>query len=365
MSDVFFLRIFRKLFLTLVIEKDWFSELHFMAWEKVKIVLDDGSEAYAQAPYIISASRATDIPAFYMDWFVQRLAKGYSAWTNPFTGWKTYVSYQNLELVVFWSKNPKPLLDYAEALSGYDYYVQYTLNNYEPEGLEPNLPPLEERIDTFKTMVGKLGLGKVIWRFDPLLLTDKLTPDVLLDRIRYIGDRLTGYTEKLVFSFVDISEYHRVTSNLKRENHNVREFTVDEMLEFAEKLSEMNRDWGFQLATCCEKIALEHFDIQHNKCIDDDLIVRLFPDNAKIRKLLGIEILPPDMFCDTQQIIKTRRLKDKGQRQFCGCIVSKDIGEYNTCLHGCRYCYANDSLEKVEANWQHHLANVGAETITG
>ena len=336
-----------------------------MAWEKVKIILDDGSEAYANAPYIISASRVTDIPAFYMDWFMKRLAKGYSAWTNPFTNWKTYVSYQNLELIVFWSKNPRPLLDYTERLGMYGYYVQYTLNDYETEGLEPNLPPLDERIGTFKELVGRLGKGRVIWRFDPLLLTDKLDVAALLGRIKNIGDRLCGYTEKLVFSFVDVSEYHRVASNLKRENVKVREFTVDEMLEFAEGLAELNKDWHFELCTCCEKIALEHFGIQHNKCVDDDLIVRLFPEKDRLRKLLGIEILPPDMFSETPQVIKTRRIKDKGQRQFCGCIVSKDIGEYNTCPHGCKYCYANDSQEKVGENWHKHAAHADAETITG
>lgn len=336
-----------------------------MVWEKVKITLDDGTTAYAQAPYIISVSRATDIPAFYMDWFLYRLQKGYSAWTNPFTNWETYISFVNLRMMVFWSKNPKPLLENLDKLADYNFYIQYTLNDYEAEGLEPGVPPLAERIDTFKQLVDKLGVGKVVWRFDPLILSDTLTVEKLLEKIKNIGDQLQGYTEKMVFSFIDITDYNKVKNNLFHKNMHAREFTTDEMLQFAEGLQTLNQDWHYELGSCCEKVSLENYGIKHNRCIDDDLIIRLFPEDNKLRKLLGIEILPPDMFSDVPQVIKTRRIKDKGQRQFCGCIVSKDIGEYNTCPHMCLYCYANESKEKIQANWQKYQADKSTHTITG
>ena len=129
----------------------------------------------AQAPLIVSASRSTDIPAFYADWFFDRLEKGYSAWTNPFNGVKSYVSYDNTRFIVFWSKNPRPLLPYLHILKERNIkcYVQYTLNDYEQEKLE-KVPPLASRIETFKLLVEQLGKGAVIWRFDPMILTDDI-----------------------------------------------------------------------------------------------------------------------------------------------------------------------------------------------
>lgn len=167
------------------------------------IILDNGESTKATFPVVISASRSTDIPAFYADWFFERLKKGYSAWTNPFNGKKSYVAYEDTRFIVFWSKNPRPLLNHIDYLKekGIGCYIQYTLNDYENERLERGVPKLKERIDTFKQLVDKLGKGAVVWRFDPLILTDKIDMDKLLRKIEYIGDQLRGYTEKLVFSF--------------------------------------------------------------------------------------------------------------------------------------------------------------------
>ena len=170
-------------------------------WEKVKIQRYNGEIVEGQAPIIISASRSTDIPAFYTDWFFNHLKMGYSAWTNPFNGVKSFVSYEKCRFIVFWSKNPNPLLQHLDELKNRNIncYIQYTLNDYENEGFENNVPPLAKRIDTFKQLVDKLGKGRVIWRFDPLILTDHIGLDELLRKIENIGNQLLGYTEKLVF----------------------------------------------------------------------------------------------------------------------------------------------------------------------
>ena len=133
----------------------------------------DGKLVKAQVPIIVSASRRTDIPAFYADWFFYRLEKGYSAWKNPFNGSKAYVSYNKTRFIVFWSKNPRPLLNYLHILEKKNIkcYIQYTLNDYEDEILE-NVPAIATRIETFKLLVERLGFGSVIWRFDPMILTD-------------------------------------------------------------------------------------------------------------------------------------------------------------------------------------------------
>lgn len=337
-----------------------------MQTEKVKIQRDNGETVDAQAPVIISASRSTDIPAFYADWFFHRLNVGYSAWVNPYNNVKSYVSYQNTRLIVFWSKNPKPLLTHLDTLKekGINCYIQYTLNDYEKENLEKGVPTLDARIETFRQLVDKLGYGKVIWRFDPLILTDNITADDLLHKIEYIGDRLKGYTEKLVFSFADIASYRKVKSNLDNNHIRYREFDEVSMNEFARQLAQLNQKWGYTLATCGEKIDIERFGIQHNRCIDDDLMAQYFADDKVLMKHLGIDIRHEELF-DPVQIVHTKNNKDKGQRLFCGCIASKDVGEYNTCPHQCEYCYANTTKEVAIANWKNHCKNRTGETITG
>ena len=309
-------------------------------------------------PVIVSASRSTDIPAFYSDWFLERLKFGSSVWINPFNQERYRVSFEDTRMIVFWSKNPKPLLqrlDEIEALGFKQYYFQFTLNDYVAEGLEPNVPSVKERIDTFLRLADRIGKERVIWRFDPLLLTDKITIDVLLDRITKIGRQLKGYTEKLVFSFIDIASYRKVQKNLA--GYGVREFSADEQVQFAKGLAELNKDLGLGLATCGELVDLSEYGIKHNKCVDDELMMRLFNDDAKLMEFIGAEY---DMF-NGWQIKKSK--KDKGQRKACGCIVSKDIGAYNTCPHLCRYCYANSSDALVKKNFVQYSQNPYSESI--
>lgn len=350
-------------------------------WQKIQVRRDNGEIVDAQAPIIVSASRSTDIPAFYADWFFDRLKKGYSAWTNPFNGVKSFVSYDNCRFIVFWSKNPKPLLEHLDELKERNIgcYIQYTLNDYEKEGLEKGVPPLEERIGTFKRLVDKLGKGRVIWRFDPLILTDQIGLDDLLKKVENIGDQLKGYTEKLVFSYADIASYKKVKANLEKSHVNYQEWTVPQMEEFAQRLSELNQKWHYQLATCGEKIDFEQHGIQHNRCVDDDLMIRFAHHDKALMDFLGVEIKTvenslfgaepiPDnaiMLSETQYALNKKDNRDKGQRQFCGCMVSKDIGEYNTCPHLCEYCYANASKEKAIENYKRHEMNPWRETITG
>lgn len=367
--------------------------------DKVHITLDDGSIVETTMhPVIVSASRATDIPAFYADWFFYRLWKGYSAWINPFNNKKGVVSYQDTRFIVFWSKNPKPLLEHLDELDKRNIgcYIQYTLNDYEGDGLEKNVPPLAERIDTFKRLVDNLGrsasagdnTGRVIWRFDPLVLTDKITPEVLLDKIERIGDQLKGYTEKLVFSFADIATYRKVKHNLEVSNINYREWQTDNMEDFAKQLVELNKKWGYTLATCGEKIDLS--GVVHNSCIDHDLIIRIAHRDKVLMDYLGVTKVPVqrDMFGneevaypgltasplkrgqegvilldDGTAAIQKKKMPDKGQREACGCMVSKDIGQYNTCPHQCEYCYANASKELATENWRRHQLDPHSELI--
>lgn len=351
-------------------------------WQKTQIKRENGETVDAQAPIIVSASRSTDIPAFYADWFFHRLKLGYSAWTNPFNGVKNYVSYNDTRFIVFWSKNPRPLLPHLDYLKERNIgcYIQYTLNDYEQEGLERGVPSLNERLETFKKLVNKLGKGRVIWRFDPLILTDDIDIDKLLPKIENIGNQLLGYTEKLVFSFADIATYRKVKANLEKSNIPYHEWTEPQMLEFAERLAELNKKWGYTLATCGEKVDLLQFGIEHNHCVDDALIIRFAYEDKMLMDFLKVKVFPmpeADLFGNIESLPADAILlpnntyathgdnRDKGQRLFCGCIVSKDIGEYNTCPHLCEYCYANATKQLALANWKCHKENKLSETITG
>lgn len=311
-----------------------------------QLSLPTGEEVLATAPVIVSASRATDIPAFYLDWFMHRFDQGYLKWRNPFSGQSSYVSFCKTKFIVFWSKNPHRLIDHIDSLQRKDigFYIQYTLNDYAE--LETNLPSLQERIHTFQYLSDKIGKDALIWRFDPMVLTDSISVEDLLRKIQNIADQLHGYTNKLVFSYADISSYKKVERNLKAAGINYQEWTADLMLEFAEKLADMNsKRWKFDLATCAESINLEPIGIAHNSCIDAKLISRLRPNDRVLQNFL------------------TSCSKDKGQRKQCGCILSKDIGTYNTCPHGCVYCYANSNPEIAIRNFGMYQNNIEKEII--
>lgn len=361
-----------------------------MANAKIIIKTEEGQTVEAFAPVVVSASRSTDIPAFYADWFFERLRRNYSIWTNPFNGVPSYVSYLNTRFIVFWSKNPRPLLPHLDYLEqrGIGCYIQFTLNDYEDDGLEKGVPPIEQRIETFRLLVEKLGKGRVIWRFDPMILTDRIDIDSLLRKVEYIGNQLKDHAEKLVFSFADIESYRKVKMNLDKSGVNYREWDEASMEEFSRRLSVMNKElgWGLTLATCGEKIDLGQYGIEHNRCIDDDLMIRFGYKDKALMDFLKVDIeemphmepglfeefndsvsIPANaiLFDDRCYAVKRHNNRDNGQRKYCGCVISKDIGQYNTCPHLCEYCYANTSKEAAIANWQRHCQSPHSPRIVG
>jgi len=341
---------------------------------KIQIKTDSGEKVDAQAPVIISASRSTDIPAFYAKWFINRLKAGYIVWYNPFNQKPIYVSFKNCKAIVFWSKNPKPLLPLLSELKkkGIHYYFQYTLNDYAKEGFEPNVPQLKKRIETFKELSNFIGKEKVIWRFDPMIVTPELQPREVLKRVWNIGNELKGFTNKLVFSFIDINGYRKVQRNLVKETTHFNketiensEFTNEQKCEIAEGLMKirerwMQENWRISLATCAEDINLAQYGIEHNRCVDGELMKQLFSNDKEFIYYLNYGKLPEQtlLFDDNNiEPLSADKLKDKGQRKACGCMISKDIGMYNTCSHLCTYCYANTSKDTVIKNRKLHMEN--------
>lgn len=345
-----------------------------MASEKISIHKDSGEIVEATAPVIISASRSTDIPAFYAKWFFNRLEKGYCVRKNPFNQQPMYISFKNCRVVVFWTKNPKPIIPYLPELDkrGIHYYFQVTLNDYVNEGFEPNVPTVEKRIDTFKQLSSLIGKEKVIWRFDPLIVCPQITPRDLLTKIWHIGKQIKGYTDKLVFSFVDVKAYKKVQNNLVKDTNGcftkesvetaeMNAFQRQEIIEGLVKIRDAwKKDgWDITLATCGEEAALENYGIEHNRCIDGELMKRIFADDEELVYYLHTLKWPErDIFGQLPPLpSKVKNVKDTGQRKVCGCMVSKDIGMYNTCRHFCVYCYANTSRDCVLNNASKHNEN--------
>lgn len=292
-------------------------------------------------PVIISVSRATDIPAFYLDWFLRRYREGFIIWKNPYRrNRRQRVIFDKTRAAVFWTKDPGSLLARIEEIDALSlhYYVQVTLNDYEGLGYELKVPPLEKRIHDFQELSRRLGKERVVWRFDPLLLSNNLSLDDISRRIGELFHRLGPYCERMVFSYIDIGGYRGVTRNLKNYGlTDVREFTYDEKILVARVLRQCSESYGTLIMACCQELDLSSLGIVPGRCVDDRLFRRIATGDQEFMGWLDREAH-----------------KDTGQRAHCTCVISKDVGEYSTCLHQCRYCYANRSDEMVASRYLLH-----------
>lgn len=277
---------------------------------------------------IISASRRTDISAFYSEWFMNRLNEGHVLVPNPMNPHqvgRVRLDPEVAECIVFWSKNPEPMLTRLPELNDYKYYFQYTLNAYGHD-IEPGLPALERRIYTFIRLSAAIGPGRVIWRYDPIFVNDTYTIEWHIERFAYLADLLYRSTKQCTISFVD--HYPKNSKSMKQAA--IQPMTDKQILVLAKAFGAIAGEHGLSVMTCSEAIDLADYGIGHASCIDRNLI----------EKITG----------KTFASVK----KDKNQRSECGCIASIDIGIYNTCVHGCAYCYANFSEDRTRRNFAAH-----------
>lgn len=277
---------------------------------------------------IISASRRTDIPTYYSEWFMKRIQEGYIYVRNPMNIHqisKINMSPDVVDGIVFWTKNPIPMMPLLDGLRDYAYYFQFTVNSYGQD-IESGVPNKNNVIlPAFKELSKKIGSERVIWRYDPILLTQKYTIDYHVNYFGELAKRLSGYTHKCIISFVDL--YRNAQTHLKELK--MLPLEEKEMHELAERLVEIAHRNNLVVESCAEKINLEQFGIQHGHCIDCSLFEKIL--NCKMNLS-----------------------KDKNQRPECGCMESIDIGAYNTCKNGCKYCYANFNALSVMKNFGAH-----------
>lgn len=313
-----------------------------MRWPRVDIDTPHGPRQ-AIAPAVITASRSTDIPAFHSDWMLNRLTAGWCRWDNPFGGAAQYVSFARLRAVILFTKNPRPGLGLLHELERrhLQFYIHVTLNDYEAEGWEPGLPPLAQRIGDFVELSRRLGSGRVIWRYDPLLYSETTSPQELLRRLGALGERLHAHTERLVFSFTHLERYTKVRRNLAAAGVRARSFSTAEMRDTAGCIADLCRAWGLVAASCGEDLDFTGCGVERSRCVDPALLLRLAPDDAELARLYGPRGTRQNLLPGAPE--PKDFPKDTGQRKACGCAPAKDIGGYSTCGHGCVYCYANSS----------------------
>jgi len=278
---------------------------------------------------IISASRRTDIPAYYSSWFFNRIREGFVSVRNPRNFnqvRRVALSPDTVDGIVFWTKNPAPILKRLSELQDYIYYFQFTITPYGKD-IEPNVP--QKNTDTllsFKRLSEIIGADRVIWRYDPILINAKYTVDYHIQAFEKIARELHNYTRKVTISFID-TNYKAVKRNTSKLN--LAEFSTEIKINLAATFASMAHSYGLSIDACAQEIDLLKYGISRARCIDGQCFEKLLGRSLDIKK-------------------------DKNQRKGCGCASSIDIGMYNTCMSGCMYCYANYIQKAVKVNNTKH-----------
>lgn len=277
---------------------------------------------------IISASRRTDIPAFYSDWLFNRLEEGYVLVRNQYNirqVSKVRLTPDVVDCLVFWTKNPRPMLErHGEQLRRlpFPFYFQFTITPYGND-IEPGVPAIEETMETFVALSKEFGKRRMVWRYDPILLTDTIDIDWHISRFAAMTERLAPFADQCIISFIDF--YKKMEAAVRKVG--CHKISTEDMRMIAREFSAIATSHNLPLATCAEAIDLSEFGIAHASCIDAKRIEGICGGRCKVGK-------------------------DKSQRKECGCVESIDIGAYSTCRHRCLYCYANHNPEKLTANSQ-------------
>jgi hypothetical protein len=270
---------------------------------------------------ILSVSRRTDIPACYSEWFMNRLRAGYVCVRNPYDPHRVSrirLERDTVDIILFWTKNPIPLIPYLDEIEdmGFPFYFQFTLTPYN-EKIEPGFKNKQEIIDSFIYLSKKLGRERIIWRYDPVIVSDEFSVGDHIRAFEKISDILCGYTNKCIISFIDI--YSKMS-----DRGAFKTLSSEDVFKIAQDFSRTGKRAGLNIQTCAESADLGTFGIEHGACID----------GRDIERITGGRLVS--------------NIKMDAQRKECRCIECVDIGEYDTCLNGCSYCYANSDPETVK-----------------
>ena len=274
---------------------------------------------------IINSGQRTDIPAFYAEWFANRLKEGYVCVRNPYNP-KQVSRYrldpEVVDVIGFCTKNPAPMFPYMDLLKDYGQYWYVTITAYGRD-IEPGVPDKEQVMDDFCRLSEMVGTDSVGWRYDPIFLNEKYTVEYHLETFSRMAEKLAGYTRTAVISFIDL--YQKVQRNFPE----VRPVSRADQILLGEIMAAAARENGMVLRPCGEGDLLAAYGADCSGC----MTVPMY------EKAIGKRLKVP---------------KRKPAREECACYLACDIGAYDTCLHFCRYCYANTNPEAVRRNRKLH-----------
>ncbi|MBQ2961655.1 DUF1848 domain-containing protein [Methanobrevibacter sp.] len=277
---------------------------------------------------ILNTGLRTDIPGFFSEWFYNRIDEGFVYVRNPYARNQIYSYKLNPELIdciMFCTKNPNPMFKKLDKISQFNQYWHITITPYD-EDVEPNVPPVDDVIESFKYLSDRLGKEKVTLRYDPIFINEKYTLEKHIESFEYILNQLEDYTTEAIISFIDLYE------KTKRNFPNVTEVSQEERLILGEEFAKIGMRYNIKVKTCVEGNELERFGIDSSGCMTKEVVERAIKKNLNIPK-------------------------KKARNGECYCLLNNDIGEYNSCNHGCIYCYANSNKKLVERNLKLHNPN--------
>jgi hypothetical protein len=278
--------------------------------------------------YVISVSRRTDIPAFYSEWFIRRLKEGFVYVQHPYSRrWlKVSLTPDDIDAIVFWSKDYSPLLSMLEEIERYSRNLFFHFTITGNRELEPHTPEWVEASKDFIYIARRYSPDRIIWRYDPICITDRLSFEYYLDNFRRCIEMLKGYANMCYISFAN--PYRKVMLNLKRyKGQSLLELSNEKKKEYALQLAIIAEKYGIRMYACCNDYLVSE-EIMKGSCIDGNYLSRIFNTAISAQKAPS--------------------------RKECACTKSIDIGAYNTCPHGCFYCYANAERAKVALSFKKH-----------
>ena len=274
---------------------------------------------------IINTGQRTDIPAFYAEWFANRLREGFVCVRNPFN--YQQVSRYSLDpsvvdVIGFCSKNPAPMFPYMDLLNDYGQFWYVTITPYGRE-IEPGVPEKHQILSDFRRLSQMVGRRAVGWRYDPIFLSEQYTKEYHVNAFRQMAEELEGYTEIVVISFIDL--YQKVRRNFPE----AKEVKREDRLELGREIVRIAAEHGITVRPCGEGEELASFGADCSGCMTIPVYERA----------IGKRLIVPAY---------------KPNRSECACYIACDIGAYDTCRHMCRYCYANNDVQLVEENSRRH-----------
>ena len=278
---------------------------------------------------IISTGMRTDIPAFYAKWLENRLKQGFVYVRNPYYNHqvtKYVLNPKVVDCICFCTKNPSPILPYLDGeLSKYRQFWFVTITPYDKD-LEPNVPNKFKVIESFKEISKRVGLNGIGWRYDPIFYGAGFDKEKHIEEFTKLATALKGYTSFCVISFLDLYE------KVKRNAPEIYPPNKQEQLELVAEMVKIAKNNGMQLRACCEGTYLSQVGAEVSGCQTKEVLERA----------IGVNLIVPNK---------------KGVRASCNCVLGHDIGEYNTCGHLCKYCYANSNKQAVLKNIKNHNPN--------